>query len=243
MSQCKICGHATAAFGEVDFSKNCEELAEPATGERVRYERCSVCGFVFTRHFDSWNHERFAERVYNADYGRFDLDYEETRPRNMARLLVNTFGDSLRERSLLDYGSGSGRFVEEVRPFVAHAAGFDPFTASDASLLDRRYDIVTCFEVLEHETDPMRAIRRLALAASNGIVVHSTLVQNAEFDARGIEWWYIAPRNGHVSIFSRAALATAWQRVGFQVASMNDDLHVAFASIPPFARRLFSTAP
>jgi 2-polyprenyl-6-hydroxyphenyl methylase/3-demethylubiquinone-9 3-methyltransferase len=143
---------------------------------------------------------------------------------------------------VLDFGSGSGALAARLSEggFGA-AASYDPFSNPDASVLERRYDVVTCFEVLEHHVDPLAAIRQVAGSTSEeGLVILSTLVQGAEFERDGLNWWYIGPRNGHVSIFSRPALATAWATAGFSVASMNDDLHVAFRTVPPFARHLFA---
>ena len=45
-------------------------------------------------------------------------------------------------------------------------------------------------------------------------------------------WWYIAPRNGHVSIFTKQALALAWARHGFKTAALNDGTHLAFRTLP-----------
>jgi 2-polyprenyl-6-hydroxyphenyl methylase/3-demethylubiquinone-9 3-methyltransferase len=62
----------------------------------------------------------------------------------------------------------------------------------------------------------------------SGVVLFSTLVQPPELDSIGMAWWYIGPRNGHVSLFSERALAVAWQRHGFTVSSFSPDLHLAF---------------
>jgi hypothetical protein len=58
-------------------------------------------------------------------------------------------------------------------------------------------------------------------------VLFSTLVQPPAFESTGMTWWYIGPRNGHVSLFSERALAVAWQRHGFSVSSFDPDLHLA----------------
>jgi hypothetical protein len=66
------------------------------------------------------------------------------------------------------------------------------------------------------------------LLTPSGVVLFSTLVQPPELDGIGMSWWYIAPRNGHVSLFSERALAVAWQRHGFTVSSFSPYLHLAF---------------
>jgi hypothetical protein len=50
-----------------------------------------------------------------------------------------------------------------------------------------------------------------------------------------MNWWYIGPRNGHISVFTRTALASAWQRHGFMVglSTMIATLRVASCRISP----------
>jgi hypothetical protein len=66
-----------------------------------------------------------------------------------------------------------------------------------------------------------------------GAVFYSTLTQPADFDRYGVSWWYVGPRNGHNSIFTRQALALAWARHGFKTAALNDGTHLAFRTLPP----------
>lgn len=61
---------------------------------------------------------------------------------------------------------------------------------------------------------------------------YSTLTQPADFNRQGVSWWYVGPRNGHISIFTRQALAAAWARHGFRSVSLNDNIHMAFRTLP-----------
>jgi 2-polyprenyl-6-hydroxyphenyl methylase/3-demethylubiquinone-9 3-methyltransferase len=91
--------------------------------------------------------------------------------------------------------------------------------------------------------DPMAGIAAiLASLADPGLVLFSTLLQPQDFDKLGLNWWYVGPRNGHVSMFSRNALALAWRHQGYQTASFNDNLHLAFRTVPAFARHLIKVA-
>ncbi len=94
---------------------------------------------------------------------------------------------------------------------------------------------MTSFETLEHLADPAAGIASIfESAADPGAVYFSTLLQPADFDQLGLNWWYIGPRNGHISLFSRQALITAWGRHGFKIASFSDNLHLAFCTLPPY---------
>jgi hypothetical protein len=47
-----------------------------------------------------------------------------------------------------------------------------------------------------------------------------------------MSWWYVGPRNGHISIFTKQALAAAWGKHGFKTASFNEGVHLAFRTLP-----------
>ena len=53
--------------------------------------------------------------------------------------------------TLLDYGCGKGGFIEAMAKLGVFGAiaGYDPAVAAYAALPDRRYDIVTCLDVLD----------------------------------------------------------------------------------------------
>ena len=55
---------------------------------------------------------------------------------------------------------------------------------------------------------------------STQIILYSTLKLPHEIDSCGVGWWYVGPRNGHVSIFSKQALATVWGRYEYMIVSL-----------------------
>jgi SAM-dependent methyltransferase len=241
---CKICGAAAAPMGAVDFNKNCEEprgTVLPPSGVAIRYRRCAACGFVFTDSFDHWSEREFADNIYNDGYAAIDPDGLGTRPNFNATELLRAFETSKAVLSVLDYGGGTGILARALREGgFRKAETYDPFVAEHAGLPPGPFDLVTSYETLEHHPRPLVAIREMAeRTAKRGMVLFSTLLQPADFDRIGLGWWYIAPRNGHISIFSRRALRLAWHNEGMVLGSIGDSLHVAFRNLPDFARHLF----
>ena len=240
---CKICSAPAPVYGSVDFNKSCEEtrgLTLPAAGIPVSYNRCPRCGFLFTAAFNEWGRADYQQAIYNDDYIVVDPDYRETRPAANAAMLAKTFESHKHELSLLDYGGGNGVLAGKLAEAgFPSPATYDPFTPAFATLPAKRFNIVTCFETLEHVPDPRRQIAAIAKCVDkSGMVVFSTLVQSAQFEKVGLAWWYVAPRNGHISIFSRQSLTQAWEQQGFKVRSFSDDLHIAYAKLPAFAKHL-----
>lgn len=240
---CKVCGGDTRLLGVCDFNRSCEDARTPAlplSGVAIYYRVCGGCGLCFTDAFDDWSQAAFEAHIYNGDYGRVDPDHVSKRPEQNAIVLGRAFSASAGRLAVLDYGGGNGRFAE-----LAGAAGFDcvtydPFNPAFAARPGRRFDLVTCFETLEHMPDPVAGVADLAdLLADDGVVLFTTLVQPAEFGEMGMRWWYIGPRNGHVTLFSRTALAQLFRRFGLSVASFNDNAHLAYrGALPAFAAHL-----
>jgi SAM-dependent methyltransferase len=240
---CKICGCPTPLFGSVDFHRSCEEARGkflPSSGVPIHYRRCPQCGFLFTDCFDNWSEREFSAYIYNSDYVTVDPDYVHVRPLANAQFLVHMFEKAKGSLRVLDYGGATGTLAVALRQAGFKAAEtYDPFVAEHATIPSGSFEVVTCFETLEHHPQPLAAIKAIAeRTAARGIVVFSTVVQPADFDAQGMRWWYIGPRNGHISLFTRRALMRAWMREGFAFASFSDGMHLAFRQIPDFARHL-----
>lgn len=243
-TSCKICKAPAPLFGTVDFNRNCAipgAVKLPIVGVPVYHRRCGTCGFLFTDAFDDWSHADFKTHIYNAGYLAVDPEYLEARPRATAALVIDLFGARRAERRVLDFGGGNDVLCAELR-----AAGFpiavtyDPFVPAYAQPPEGRFDLVTCFETLEHMPDPLAGIGAItAKVADPGVVLFSTLLQPDDIETLGVSWWYIGPRNGHVSLFSRKSLIHAWGRYGYHVASFADNLHIAFRTLPEFVRQRF----
>jgi 2-polyprenyl-6-hydroxyphenyl methylase/3-demethylubiquinone-9 3-methyltransferase len=241
---CRICGSATALYGVVDFNKCGVEdrgFRLPLSGVPVYYRRCAACSFLFTDAFDDWNDGQFKAHIYNEGYGSVDPDYKQTRPQANADAVTRMWSASKTDMRILDFGGGNDAFCATLRANgFPVAVTYDPMVPEHAHRPDGAFDLVTCFETLEHLPDPAAGINLiLECLAEPGLVLFSTLVQPPDFDTRGLNWWYVAPRNGHVSIFSKQALTAAWGMHGYKLVSLSDNAHVAFRTLPAFASVAF----
>jgi SAM-dependent methyltransferase len=240
---CKICGDAAALYGVVDFHKSCEELRGfrlPLSGVPIYYRRCTGCGFLFTDAFDDWSIDQFKAHIYNSDYLAVDPEYNETRPRRVAEIVIGLWAEHMAQTRLLDFGGGNDMFCSVLRDRgFPVAETYDPMVPQYAQRPQGKFDLVTCFETFEHLPDPNAGISQiLECVTETGLVFYSTRVQPADFDNHGVAWFYVGPRNGHVSIFSRESLSIAWGRHGYKHISFNDDFHLAFSKLPTFLAHL-----
>ena len=106
---------------------------------------------------------------------------------------------------------------------------YDPFVPRFAQKPAGRFDCVICFEVLEHATDPLSTLGDMVeFLTDTGLIVLSTLLQPADIDRRGLSWWYAAPRNAHISLYTKASLDRLLEPLGFQVHSLGESYHVLY---------------
>ena len=245
---CKICGSPASLYGVVDFHKSCEEVRGvhfSLLGVPIYYRRCSNCKFLFTDAFDDWTEEQFKAHIYNEDYKFVDPDYSDLRPRENAGAVVRLW-DSLRsETRVLDYGGGNDTLCAVLREAgFAAAVTYDPMVPQYAERPAGKYDLITSFETFEHLPDPLGTIESiLEFAADPGLIFFSTLLQPTDFDQQRLNWWYVGPRNGHISLFSRQALTMAWERHGYKLTSLGDNVHFAFRRLPSYLAHLQPPLP
>jgi SAM-dependent methyltransferase len=242
---CPVCASATKLFDVVDFNKSCEEangLRLPSMGVGVYYARCGGCGFCFAPNLCSWPVETFAEHIYNADYAEVDPDYLERRPLANAAHLHALAGTQPFARRHLDYGGGNGLLSRTLQASGWDSASYDPFANSDVEHVALgRFEFITAFEVFEHVPDPHALMATLkALLSEEGVVYFSTLLSDGEIaDGGRLDWWYAAPRNGHISLYARESLSTLGRRYGLQFVSLSAVSHLFISGSPKWVREMF----
>jgi 2-polyprenyl-6-hydroxyphenyl methylase/3-demethylubiquinone-9 3-methyltransferase len=231
-----------------DFNRCCAEergVFLPPLGVPVYYRRCGGCGLLFTDALDDWSDEAFAEHIYNDGYAAVDPDYEERRPLNNASLICRTMKGSERALDVLDFGGGNGRFAAELsRAGFRSARTYDRFSPQHRARPEGRFNLVTCFETLEHMPDPKGGAAEIAsFLADDGLLILSTLVQPKEILQLRLHWWYVGARNGHVTIFTYKALARLFADLGLRVYPTNSAaVHLICREPPAFAQHMLRAA-
>ena len=214
----------------------------PPSGIPIYYHLCDACGFLFAPEFATWTQDDFAQRVYNDLYLEIDPDFREVRPRINAEGLIKMFPDPRGIRHL-DFGGGEGFLSRRLRDAGWDSRTYDPYAGSGEPLPPgARFDLITSFEVFEHVPDPLRLMRDLdSLLADYGVLMFSTMLSDDHVRRpRRIDWWYIAPRNGHISIYARKSLDHLAARFGFRYRSPAPipDLHFFWRREAPWARHI-----
>jgi hypothetical protein len=213
MTACRLCGGATESFGELTVLGR----------HRARYARCTECGYVAVED------PHWLEKAY-ADHAIAALDTGIV----MRNLWLADAVDALlrwrfREvRTALDFGAGTGLFVRLMRDRGHDFRWSDPHCENLFALgfevdANTTLDLVTCFEVAEHLTEPLPVFEHLIARAP--ILIFSTELLPERHNRPG-EWHYYAPETGqHVGFFTIASLQVLANRLGRHLASDGRMLH------------------
>jgi len=240
---CPICSGETELLDVVDFNKTCREnegVFFDLCGKPIYYSICTSCGFAFAPEMHQWSRDEFVERIYNDDYIAVDPEYAETRPQRGADSLMAIFPDAS-GIGHLDYGGGAGILSARLRQAGWRSQSYDPLVDGDDRLPARTFDLVTAFEVFEHVPSVAQLMADLtSLTHSQSVILFTTLVSDGSI-RRGsrLSWWYAAPRNGHISLYSRESLSRLGQQHGFGFGSFDDNWHLfCRPDVPAWARHI-----
>ncbi len=177
-------------------------------GDR-RYWRCETClaTFVDPLHHPDPAAERACYLTHRNDAA--DPGYR----RFLARLADPLLARLAPRSSGLDYGCGPGPALAAMLREAGHAVAlYDPIFHPDPTVLDRRYDFVTCTEAAEHFHRPADEFARLtALLAPGGWLAIMTCFQTD--DARFAAWHYRRDPT-HVVFYREATLRAIAARHG-----------------------------
>jgi 2-polyprenyl-3-methyl-5-hydroxy-6-metoxy-1,4-benzoquinol methylase len=188
--------------------------------------RCAACGFLYPLHtLTPDGIERYYREVFASPWHRAGQRLNSfVNAAAIARLL-----DPRRLSSFLDVGTGYGFLLHRLeRLYSLRGVGTEPSLQEaayardalkadvrpallrDAGLPKASFDLVACFEVIEHVPDPVAFIAELASYAKPGGAV---LINTDNFESRAVR--RLGPRfakwipHSHISDFAPATLRRA----------------------------------
>lgn len=195
----------------------CRSEASFYAGFRQKeYYRCRGCSAVFMApaYYPTPEQEKKRYLEHNNDVN--DPGY-----RSFVMPVVKEVLDKFtEEESGLDFGAGTGPVIHKLLTENGYRPEtYDPFFCNDPSLLERRYDYITCCEVVEHFHDPRREFRLLrSLLRPGASLICMTWLFSDEIDFQG--WSY---KNDHTHVFFYHLKSMEWIRDHFGFSSLKTE--------------------
>jgi 2-polyprenyl-3-methyl-5-hydroxy-6-metoxy-1,4-benzoquinol methylase len=223
-------------------------------GKSWTYVRCRDCRTAFQRDIlnPEWNEIRFSRWMTADAIKRFEdaIQTPETRfqagkDRVRHVLAIEALTRSIRDGAVrvLDFGCGSGAFLETCLLHGFGAVGVDRSTArhelahlpihESLNGVSGKFDAVTLFEVLEHLDDPRSILEALrGYLRTGGLLILETPDTTGVTDIKSREACSAIFPLDHINGFTPVTLTAFAQRLGFTpiprpVAQINCELRKA----------------
>jgi 2-polyprenyl-3-methyl-5-hydroxy-6-metoxy-1,4-benzoquinol methylase len=225
--KCTLCGASESSLLQIGVRH----------AQEVEVRRCTTCDLVFLSPQPSEEElEFYYSTLYREDYRLTQVEERHKNDLEKAYLRVQRLLPRLKpETRLLEVGSGSGAFLDAVRPYVKEVIGVEPDSATrrwieqtlgfqvlekipeDGSETEG-FDVVVSFHVLEHVPAPLDFLAGLKKVLKPGgeFVVE---VPNVDDVLVGV---YQVPsylqfyfQKAHLYYFSRKTLALALEKAGY----------------------------
>lgn len=176
----------------------CFAAAQPFFSDKNRdYCNCSVCSLVFVPIKQQLSPEEEKRRYLEHNNDPEDIRYQ--------RFLWPVARAVLQNHSApahgLDFGCGTGSpLASMLEKHHLNMDVYDPFFAPDAKVFEKKYDFITCTEVVEHMNAPRKDIMRMwnMLSPGGGLYI-KTQFRIPDHDFAG---WSYTRDNTHITFFT-----------------------------------------
>jgi len=194
--------------------------------------QCKSCGFVRTED-PYWLDESYEEPINREDTG---IVSRNLRLADIASLTI--FSIYERNAMFLDYAGGTGLLVRLMRDIGYDFYWHDKYAKNlfargfEGNPDERGYQLLTCFEAMEHFPDPQKEIDEMLSVSRN--LLFTTELLPAPVPAAG-DWWYYGFEHGqHVSFYSLRTLQHIASSRGLNLYSNGVNTHLLTEKkIPP----------
>jgi 2-polyprenyl-3-methyl-5-hydroxy-6-metoxy-1,4-benzoquinol methylase len=203
--------------------------------------KCSRCGLVYVNPRIAREH---GLALYTQDYflrtsgtrgGYQDyLAYAALKEKTFERIAVAIEESGIKPSVLLDIGAAYGHFLKlmrargwdtygvelnaEAAEYAREVFGIDVRVGdlSTAALDERRYDVVTMLDTIEHLHDPLGSVTRVYGVVKEGglIVIQTPSIEGVFSKLLRRRWPHLKPEE-HLYYYSRKTIALTLRKAGF----------------------------
>jgi len=202
-------------------------------GTHPQIVECRHCGYIYAN--PRWVDDDLLEAYSAVEDHRYEVE-RSGRVRTFIKHLesVEKWTGPGNNRELLDVGAYTGVFVEVANARDWQATGVEPSrwatqvarqrglsviegTLDSNELRDRRFDVVTLWDVIEHVDDPSAELEKAyhLLKPGGMIAVHTMDIESLAAKIMGKRWPWLMDM--HIHYFGRRTLRKFLEKSGFEL--------------------------
>ncbi|HET58452.1 MAG TPA: methyltransferase domain-containing protein [Deltaproteobacteria bacterium] len=237
---CENDGFETVNVLNQSIAEDNKELINPVR----QWVRCFRCGLIFANPIPNEEalnryYSRIAGEKFGGIYGNIEERLDFLADMSRTRLeKIERHGNGA--ATILDIGAGIGIFTKTALDRGWQAEGIE-LTPEDCDYAkekfglelkqenfydlseNRKYDVVTLFEVIEHLRHPLKDLKYInTLIHDNGLLVLATPILDSAYGNETKEhnpFWYVV---SHLSYFTRNVMINYLREAGFEIVEICD---------------------
>jgi 2-polyprenyl-3-methyl-5-hydroxy-6-metoxy-1,4-benzoquinol methylase len=237
---CNLCGRDDWKIRYPATTKEIDEpdvrayrCTSPQYGSHAQIVQCNHCDLVYAN--PQWPPDELFS-LYTAVEDETYVQEREGRELTFGKHLtaLENFTGPADGRSLLDVGAYIGVFVEIARARGWLAEGVEPSawavsiaqernlpiyqgTQYEMAIRNRKFDVITMWDVIEHVTDPANELRQAYQLLSPGgwLAIHTMDIDSLASRILGSRWPWLMDM--HLYYFNRKTLIQMLQNCGFEI--------------------------
>lgn len=239
---CIGCGNENFEVVNISNQSISEDNKELINPIRI-WVKCSECDLIYANPIPSENslnryYSLIAKEKFGGIYGNIDDRFEflvSLANKRLEKIELYNKG----EKTLLDIGTGIGVFTGIALDRGWKAEGLE-LTSEDCEYAkekfdlnlkqenfysfseDKKYDVVTLFEVIEHLQNPLKDLKQInKLVKDKGILVLATPIQDTLYGKKMKEnnvFWNVVT---HLSYFTKNVMLNYLKESGFEVLEIS----------------------
>ena len=195
--------------------------------KRRDYLQCTTCDLVFVEPSFLPSEENEKQEYALHENSFEDEGYRKFLGKVLAPLTPFINSNTKKPLTALDFGCGPAPVLAQMLCNEGVATEtYDPFFANNTDVLQRKYDIVTCTEAIEHFHQPHREWEIFnKLVANDGVLA---IMTKRVIDKARFAQWHYKNDPTHVCFFSEKTFHYLARRDGFEVAFPANDVFLMF---------------